>query len=116
MIEVVPIIPSEHAEQVTFVREFERRYPEVRIFAIPNGGYRHKRTADNLKAEGVKKGVPDLFIPAWNLWIEMKRVKGSQTSKEQKDWIEYLNSIGHTAVICKGYEEALKACEEYKPK
>lgn len=102
-------IPSEHAEQVTLVAECKRLWPELRIIAIPNGGFRHIRTAQKLKAEGVQKGVPDLFIPALNLWIELKKTKGGRTSPEQKDWIEYLNSIGHTAVVCKGHAEALEA-------
>lgn len=33
------------------------------MFAIPNGGLRHKATAGNLKAEGVKAGVPDIMLP-----------------------------------------------------
>lgn len=105
-------VPSEHAEQVTLVREFANRYPELRIIAIPNGGFRHKVTAHKLKSEGVSKGVPDLFIPSLNLWIELKRVKGGRVSPEQRDWIEYLNSIGHTAIVCKGWEEAMRTIEE----
>lgn len=103
------VVPSEHAEQVTLINEFERLYPDLRIIAIPNGGFRHKRTAEKLKAEGVRKGVPDLFIPALNLWIELKKTKGGRTSPEQREWIEYLNRIGHTAVVCKGYSEALES-------
>lgn len=33
------------------------------LHAIPNGGYRDKITAGKLKAEGVKRGVPDIFLP-----------------------------------------------------
>ena len=35
----------------------------IPIFAIPNGGFRHITTAKKLQREGVKSGVPDLFIP-----------------------------------------------------
>lgn len=101
-------IPTEHAEQVTFIREFERHYPGVRIFAIPNGGFRNKAVAVKLKAEGVKKGVPDLFIPEWNLWVEMKRTKGGRLSPEQKDWIKYLEKSGHSVIVGKGWEHAMK--------
>ena len=98
---------SEHVEQATFVTMFEMQHPGVRIFAIPNGGLRHKGVAQKLKAEGLKKGVPDLFIPAWLLWVEMKREKGGRLSPEQKDWIEYLESVGHTAIVGNGWKDAL---------
>lgn len=105
--------PTEHAEQVTFLSQFEKKYPGVRIFAIPNGGFRNKSVAVKLKAEGVKSGVPDLFIPAWCLWIEMKRVKGGRLSSEQSDWKKYLESCGHTVMVCKGWEAAMEAVEDW---
>lgn len=38
--------------------------PELRwLHAIPNGGYRDAVTAGKLKAEGVKRGVCDVFLP-----------------------------------------------------
>ena len=101
--------PTEHAEQVTFVNWFRKTYPDVRIFAIPNGGLRRRTTATKLKAEGVSPGVPDLYIPAWKLWIEMKRVKGGRLSPDQKEWIEYLESIGDDVIIEKGWEAARDA-------
>lgn len=98
--------PLEFYEQVGFVAWFEQTFPRVRIFAIPNGGKRSISTAKKLKAEGVKAGVPDLYIPAWNLWVEMKRVKGGRVSPEQKDWHEYLESIGDTVILGKGATDA----------
>ena len=85
-------LPTEHEEQRELVRWFRQTWPGVRIFAIPNGGARSPATAGRLKAEGVSSGVPDLFIPAWGLWVEMKRTKGGSLSAEQKDWISYLES------------------------
>ena len=79
----------------------------MRIIAIPNGGWRDIRTAARLKAEGVCRGVPDLFIPAWGLWIEMKRQKGGVVSENQKDWLEYLNGLGYGAVVCRGADDAM---------
>lgn len=101
-------IPTEHQEQCLFVQWFRRTYPGVRIFAIPNGGMRNKTTAMKLKAEGVSPGVPDLFIPAWALWIEMKRQRGGSVSFEQKDWHAYLVSIGHKVLIAKGFDDAVE--------
>jgi hypothetical protein len=78
----------------------------VRIFAIPNGGARSKATAGRLKAEGVASGVPDLCIPAWRLWVEMKRTKGGSLSPEQKDWIAYLESVEFCCIVGKGADDA----------
>ena len=52
----------EHQEQKTLIKWCEYKgHPYNLIFAIPNGGQRHKAVAAKLKAEGVKSGVPDLF-------------------------------------------------------
>lgn len=99
-------LPSEHAEQAMFVQWFRAQYPGVLLFAIPNGEYRNKVTAMRLKAQGLTPGIPDLFIPAWRLFIEMKRTKGGRVSPEQKAILEYLNGCGYTAVVCNGFEEA----------
>lgn len=104
-----PTIPSEHLEQCRFISRFRKKFPGVRIIAIPNGGWRDIKTAARLKAEGVTKGVPDLFIPEWRFWIEMKRQKGGVASDEQKDWLVYLNSIRYTAVVCRGADDAMQA-------
>ena len=103
---VLDRIPTEHEEQRELVRWFCQTWPGVRIFAIPNGGARSRATAGRLKAEGVSSGVPDLFIPAWRLWVEMKRVKGGSLSAEQKDWIKYLESVNYWVIVGKGETDA----------
>ena len=105
---------TEHQEQKLFVKWFELQYPKVKIFAIPNGGNRNVITATMLKAEGVRKGVPDLFIPEWLLWIEMKRVKGGKLSPEQSNWIDYLNGCGHLALVANGFDEAKMIVLDYE--
>lgn len=99
-------IRTEHEEQRELVRWFRQTYPDVRIFAIPNGGGRSKAAGARLKAEGVSAGVPDLFIPAWQLWIEIKRAKGGSVSTEQQDWAKYLSGVGYTTIVCRGFEDA----------
>jgi len=99
-------VPSEHVEQSLFVQWFRRSYPNVLIFAVPNGGARSKATAGKLKVEGVVPGIPDLFVPEWKLWIEMKRTKGGVVSNEQLGMIDYLQSVGYRAIVCKGAEDA----------
>jgi hypothetical protein len=105
---------TEHEEQRELVRWFRQTYPATLIFAIPNGGARSPATASRLKAEGVVKGVPDLFIPAWETWIEMKRVKGGSTSLEQDIMHLYLRGLFYTVLVAKGFEDAKQQIEELK--
>lgn len=116
------IIATEHQEQAALIewcRLNEGRCPALRlIFAIPNGGHRHKAVAGKLKAEGVKRGVPDLFLPVarypWiGLFIEMKRKKDSTVSKHQKAWIWDLQKTGYRVEVCKGLDDAKRIIEEY---
>lgn len=97
---------TEDHEQMMLVQWFRRTFPDVRIFSVPNGGHRHPAVAAKMKATGVVKGVPDLFVPAWHLWIEMKRTKGGSLSQEQKDWRDYLQSVGYWVIVGKGADDA----------
>ena len=104
-------IPTEHEEQRELVKWFRQSFDGVRIFAIPNGGARSITTAAKLKVEGVSAGVPDLYVPAWKLWIEMKRTKGGVVDKAQKDWHDYLTAIGDVVIVCRGADEAKRMIE-----
>jgi hypothetical protein len=107
-------IPTEDQEQAAFVAWFRATWPEVRIFAIPNGGRRSMKVANTLKATGVLPGVPDLFVPGWNLWIEMKRAKGGKLSPEQKDMESYLiNECYHEVIVGHGFEDAKRQVLEH---
>jgi len=113
LIGLVKTSPSEHDEQVGFINWFRAKYPDVLIFAIPNGEKRAISVAKRLKAEGVVRGIPDLFIPQWTLWVEMKRVSGGRLSPEQKSMIIYLESVGQTVIIGKGATDASKKIMEF---
>ena len=110
--------PLEHDEQVAVIKWFEQyamlrwralRLPDGRpgIFATPNGGERNIKVAARLKAEGVSSGVPDLYVPALRLWVEMKRTEGADTSPNQETWHDYLRAIGDTVVVAYGAAEAI---------
>ena len=116
LISASKISPSEHSEQVGFINWFRAKYPDVLIFAIPNGEKRAISVAKRLKAEGVVRGVPDLFIPAWNLWIEMKRVSGGRLSTDQKQMISYLENIGHSVIVGKGATDASQHIRKFMEK
>jgi len=50
--------------QINCVKWFDLQYPKLKqlLFAIPNGHVRNKITASICKAEGVRAGVPDVFL------------------------------------------------------
>ena len=114
LISITKTYPSEHDEQVGFVNWFRTRFPKVLIFAIPNGGKRSIGAGKKFKAEGVVAGVPDLFIPAWDVWVEMKRKTGGRLSPEQKGMIRYLEGIGQKVIVGKGAADASKQILEFK--
>lgn len=89
----------------------------ILYYAIPNGGYRHKLEAFNLKRTGVKAGVPDLCIPISSrgyhaLYIELKAAKGI-VSDYQQYWLRELNARGNLAKVCYGFLEAQKVIMNY---
>lgn len=109
-------IPTEHQEQIGLVNWFNRTYPQYPIFAIPNGEKRAISVAKRLKAEGVVSGVPDLCIvlnDARVLWVEMKRVKGSKLSPEQKTIHATYEELGHTVIVGYGATDASKKIVNY---
>lgn len=112
---------SEHAHQTAlfaWAAHARTEYPELEwLFAVPNGGHRHKAVAGRLKAEGVKSGVPDvaLMVPRGGyagLWIEMKYGRNKPTV-EQCRWIEALRGYGHRVEICYDWTDARAVIEEY---
>lgn len=107
-------VPTEHTEQKTLFEWWNTRAPlELRplLFAIPNGGRRNARTGRMLRDEGVRRGVPDIFLacprpPFAGLWIELKRRKGGRVQKEQLEMLLLLQSNGYVAQVCHGWEDA----------
>lgn len=112
---------DEHAEQAalfSWAGFAQGRYPELALmFAIPNGGHRHKAVAVRKKAEGVKPGVPDICLPVprgpWHgLYIELKTETGS-VSREQRRWLAMLSRLGYRAKVCRGWQQAQAVIEDY---
>lgn len=99
-------IPTEHQEQVAFIKWFRQQHRGVRVFAVPNAAMRSPQLAAYLKAEGLSPGCPDIWIPEYLMAIEMKRGKGGVLSPEQQEWGAYLRGIGWTWAVCRGFEEA----------
>jgi hypothetical protein len=115
----------EHKEQVAVVKWFDMQYSPLRgrLFAVPNGGERNPRVAMKLRLEGVRPGVPDLFLPVprcgfHGLFIEMK-AKGATPSRDgklsenQSDWLDFLGGQGYMAVVCIGADAAIETIINY---
>ena len=136
---------SEHSHQVALMawaaanRGNDRRLHL--LFAIPNGGERNKIVASRMKAEGVRSGVPDLFLPVvgqkWSkpdygitwyhgLFIEMKKPAAQYkrkaakdkwdtggVSEEQKIWLNMLEQQGYKCVVCYHWYQAASEIKFY---
>lgn len=116
------LLPTESEEQVTlfsWARMKLGKYPELRLlFHIANGGTRDPIEAKHLKDQGVKPGVPDLFLPVargfWHgLFIEMKRQKGGRVSDAQRRWLADLERQGYRTEVACGWREAAQIIEIY---
>jgi hypothetical protein len=77
---------------------------------VPNGGTRNIREAVELKAQGVKAGVPDLALfyavrQYHGCFIEMK-VRPNKVSEVQIEWLNNLVSNGYYCAVCYSWIEA----------
>lgn len=112
---------QEHNEQAALFQMISyqtNKYPELELmFAIPNGGARHIAVAKKLKAEGVKAGVPDIFLPIarngyHGLFIEMKVGKNKPT-ESQRNYLDKLEDEGYLIDVCYSSEEAYNLIMTY---
>lgn len=81
-------------------------YPETRrcLLHVPNGGYRNKREAMEMKASGVVAGVHDLLF-FWDhqlYWFELK--VGS--NKQSPDQIAFAHAMRAQGAICHEIRDA----------
>ena len=121
---------NEHAEQCAIFEWCawnKSRFPDLgMLFAIPNGaklpykGRGKKRIspeAIRLKKEGMKPGVPDMFLPVsrggfHGLFIELK-VGKNQPSEAQLEMIDSLRDQGYLVRVVWGKDAAIRLICEY---
>jgi len=115
------IIPLEKIEQQILVHWLELN--NYTFTAIRNESDTHSFYSwVKRKKSWVKKGVPDFLIILKRnsiLFIELKRKKKSlsKVSKEQKEWISFLNKCKNVeAVVAYWAENAIKLINEYENK
>lgn len=90
------------------------------IYHVPNGGQRNKKTAADLKKQGVKSGVSDLVIMdargGWHgLYMEFKASPPhtAPLADSQHDWLALAEERGFCAVLAVGLEEAKAVLRAY---
>lgn len=111
----------EHQEQCAifqWARMASGRYPELKyMYAVPNGHKMTKPQAARAVKEGMRSGVPDIVLPVpqrgyHGLYIELK-VGYNKPTEHQKEFLDFLSSVGYKAVWVKGAEAAISVIEEY---
>lgn len=114
-----PIEAEEQAALFRWAELQQTKYPALRwMYHIPNGGSRNKAEAARLKAEGVKAGVSDIFLPApagpyHGLYIELKKLNGGRASMAQREFIEAMRKLGYCAEIRHGWCAAAELILKY---
>ena len=115
---------TEHNLQVACLKWFKLQYPQYKdlIWATPNAGKRSGRAGKYMVAEGMKKGVPDIFIAVpyfineemvcGGLFVELK-VKPNKLTQEQKKMIEVLDGGGYRAKVCYSFDEFVGIIKNY---
>lgn len=107
------------------------KYPALAyMFAVPNGFFATIAQKGKMKAEGLRSGVPDIFLPCvmcspidgkimWSgCFIELKlekyrNRKNGGCSEEQLDFINYAASAGYYTKVCYNWEEAKDTIVSY---
>ena len=113
---------EEHQEQCALMQwwALESRYygiDERLLYAIPNGGLRSRVTGARMKREGVRAGVPDIFLAVprgghYGMYIEMKTETG-RVQPSQETMMSLLQAQGYKCCVCRGWDEARVAITQY---
>lgn len=109
---------DEQAALFGWAELMEVRYPELRwMHHIPNGGSRNPIEAANLKKQGVKSGVSDIFLPVpranyHGFYVEMKSANGV-LSDNQKEFLTAMKKQHYATCVCYSWEAAKAKIEKY---
>ena len=118
---------QEEEVQKGVVKYLKLKYPNAKYCASLGGIRTSFKQAVKAKATGYVKGFPDLQICVpmerggasegggvyHGLFLEIKKDKKSYPTKEQKEWIAYLNEQGYCARVTKGLDESIEVIDNY---
>ena len=108
---------KEHKIQVKVIQHIRTFFPDVLIFAIPNGAATNPKNRLMLYLEGLTAGVPDLFLPearhGFNgLFIELKTETGVE-SHDQKRIRLLLQKRNYLVYVARSSQTAIELITEY---
>jgi hypothetical protein len=103
--------------------------PEILLMSIPNGGNGDAKRGSIMKAEGQRKGAPDLLLAKGRIWrphptnctaardylglfLELKTPTG-RLSPEQEAFHQRLREQGYKVVVVRSLEEGIKEITDY---
>ena len=114
---MINIFESDIQKQIIKWADFNYKEVGRYLMHIPNGGFRNAKEAKNLKTQGVRPGVPDLFLAKpskqyHGMWIEVKR-KGGKLSNCQKEWLILLEKQGYYTCVIYSLDEAIDKIVKY---
>ena len=108
----------EQAKVIAWARANERNYPYLwMLHCSLNGVKMTKAQAGRAIAQGMKKGVADLFLPVkmgiyGGLYIEMKSEKG-RPSIDQSKFLKAVSDNGYAAFVCYSAVDAIDKIKAY---
>jgi hypothetical protein len=101
--------------------ELKNGRDELRLLgAIPNGGRQIRwKTILNYKHLGFRAGMPDIYFliarGGYNgMFIELKsQNQNARLNKGQRMMHQLLRDVGYRVEVCRGYQSAIRAINEY---
>lgn len=123
----IPLESEEQEKVFSWINANKKKYPELALcHSSLNGVKLSPGAAVKAKKQGMVAGVPDILLPVprdasqgiyhsdyYGLFIELKRVKGSKVSVEQKLFIAALEDQGYMCKVCYGANEAIETIKNY---
>lgn len=87
------------------------------MFAVPNAGKRSPAAARWMRAEGLRPGVPDVWLPAPRgphpgLVIEHK-FGDNKVADEQREWLDGMTALGWRTLVSYSFEQSRQAIVDY---
>lgn len=105
---------------IRWASTMEGKYPELEWLAhCPNGGRRNGFEAMNLKLQGVRPGILDLFLQVprggyHGFWMELKKPNSREVpTKEQERYMAFLDAQGYWAGWSNDFEEVKSILVDY---
>ena len=109
-----------HQKQIfRWARANQIRHPELQLLNSSLNGVRLPISlAKKMKAQGMKKGYPDIFLPVpknnyHGLFIELKKETGGKVSVDQIRWLEKLSELGYYTTVQYGYKQTIEKIKQY---